>query len=122
MGRNYYLFLAIAITLAITIGSLISTPNIRTPQVHNFDKIVHFGGYFVLSLSWFLTFNNKIKPLKQFVAIAIIVFFYGIIIEACQMLFTNERQGDVFDMLANLGGVSIALLIFILILKKKQMK
>jgi len=106
--------------VAITIGSLISVKNIGTPQVHFFDKFVHFGGYFVLSLSWFLTFNGKLKLLKQFVAIALFVFLYGIIIEACQLLFTNERQGDVLDVLANLGGISIALLIFILFLKKNK--
>lgn len=119
MARNYYFFLAVTFTVAIAVGSLISVKNIGPPQVHFFDKIVHFGGYFVLALSWFLTFNGKLKLLKQFVAIALLVFLYGIIIEVCQWLFTNERQGDVLDMLANLGGISMALLIFVLFLKKK---
>jgi len=120
LARNYYFFIALACTVTITIGSLISAKNIGTPQINNFDKIVHFGGYFVLALSWFLTFNGKLKLLKQFVAIALLVFIYGIIIEVCQWLFTNERQGDILDMLANLGGISFALLIFILFLKKNK--
>jgi len=120
LARNYYFFLAVTFTVAIAVGSLISVKNIGTPQVHSFDKIVHFGGYFVLALSWFLAFNGKLKLLKQFVAIALLVFLYGIIIELCQWLFTNERQGDVLDMLANLGGISIALLIFVLFLKKNK--
>ncbi|MBG7630685.1 MAG: VanZ family protein [Bacteroidetes bacterium] len=120
MARNYYLLLAVTFTVAIAVGSLISVKNIGPPQVHFFDKIVHFGGYFVLALSWFLTFNGKRRLLKQFVAIAMLVFLYGIIIEVCQWLFTNERQGDILDMLANLGGISIALLIFILFLKKNK--
>lgn len=120
MARNYYFFLAVTFTVAITIGSLASVKNIGTPQINNFDKIVHFGGYFVLALSWFLTFNGNLKLLRQFIVIALLVFLYGIIIEACQWLFTNERQGDILDMLANLGGISIALLIFILFLKKNK--
>lgn len=122
MARNYYLLLSIALTAIITIGSLISAKSIGTPQVQHFDKVLHFGAYFVLSLSWFLTFSDKLRALKLYVSIAVIVFLYGVIIEGCQLLCTNERQADVFDMLANLGGVLIGFLFFILILKKKQLK
>ena len=42
----------------------------------------------------------------SFFVIAFCVFIYGIIIEVCQMLLTTYREADVYDMLANLGGMT----------------
>lgn len=119
MARNYFLYLSVALTIAITVGSLVSKPGIGSIDVQYFDKILHFSAYFVLTLSWFLAFKNKFKQLNSFLIIALIVFIYGIIIEVCQMLFTANREADGYDMLANLGGISISLLVFNFIFTKK---
>jgi len=120
LGRNYFLYIAIAITTAITVGSLISTKNVGQVPVHVSDKVIHFGAYFLLALSWFLTFRNKYKLFINYLIIALAVFVYGIIIEVCQMVLTTYREADVYDMLANLGGVLAALLFFTLVNKKKM--
>lgn len=119
MGRNYFLYLSVAITIAITVGSLISVKDIGQPPAHVSDKLVHFSGYFVLAFSWFLTFNKKFKLVKPFLLIAVVVFVYGIVIEVCQVLFTASREADGYDILANLGGVLASLLVFTAIFRKK---
>lgn len=121
MGRNYYLYIAIFFTIAITLGSLLSLKGIEQPKVHFFDKFVHVGGYFVLNLSWLLAFQTKIKTLKPAILISCLVFVYGIVIEVLQAVLTNYRQADFYDMLANLLGISIALFIFMLVFKKTEM-
>lgn len=120
MGRNYFLYLAVTLTLVIFIGSLISVKAVNSVPVHFSDKIIHFVAYFLLALSWFFTYNVKQRLLKYYLVIAMFVFVYGIIIEACQMLFTNERQADIYDILANLTGVLAALILFNAFFKKKN--
>ena len=122
MGRKYFIYIAVTLTVVITVGSLISMKGESAIPVHFSDKFVHFVAYFLLTLSWFFVYNSKPRLLKSYVTIAMLVFIYGIIIEVCQMLFTDERQADVYDMLANLVGISSALAIFKTYFKKKQMK
>lgn len=120
MGRNYFLYLAVTLSLVILIGSLISVKTVNSVPVHFSDKFVHFVAYFLLALSWFFTYNAKQRFLKYYLVIAMFVFTYGIIIEAFQMLFTNERQADIYDILANLTGVLAALTLFISFFKKNK--
>jgi VanZ family protein len=53
---------------------------------------------------------SKVLVLKVFLA----SFFYGVLIEIAQSLFTTTRKGDVLDVIANttgaLGAVSILVL------------
>lgn len=120
MERKYFIYIAVTLTVVITVGSLISVKGESAIPVHFSDKFVHFVAYFLLALSWFFVYNSKPKLLKSYLAIAMLVFVYGIIIEACQMLFTDERQADIYDMLANLVGISSALVIFKTFLKKNK--
>lgn len=94
--------------------------NVATPKVHSFDKVVHFGAYFLLTLSWMLAFIEKLSDRKKILYIASLVFVYGIVIEVLQATITAHRQADYKDMLANLAGVLFAVCIFYLFLRKKQ--
>ena len=121
MERNYYLYISLFLTTLITVGSLISMKNVVETNINNFDKIIHLGDYLMLALSWFLSFKTKNKSLKKNVLIAVVVFFYGIIIEVLQVTLTNHRQADFYDMLANFVGITAAFVFFTLVLQKKQM-
>ena len=91
-------------------------PSIAIPSK---DKYAHFIFYFVLTLSWMLSFkevNNKIL----FKIIGIIIA-YGIIIEVVQQNFTANREADVFDVIANSLGAIFAYFAF-LFSKKKILK
>ena len=119
MERKYYFYIALFLTIAITIASLISGAHIVTPRVQFFDKFVHFSAYSVLTLSWLLAFNYKGWLPKFNISVGLSIFIYGIIIEVLQEVLTNSRQADILDLLANLVGVLTAYVIFNTIITKK---
>ena len=120
LERRLYFFIAISLTIGITIGSLISVKNvIEIPPVKFFDKFLHTSAYFMLTLSWLFAYKKSLKLKKKGILILITVFIYGIIIEVLQGVLTTYRQADYFDMLANLTGIIIAWLFFSLISLRK---
>ncbi|HSQ46443.1 MAG TPA: VanZ family protein [Lutibacter sp.] len=82
------------------------------------DKILHATGYFILTISWLLTYDVKFGSLKSIMLIALAVFIYGIIIEILQRALTVNRQAELYDVFANFTGISVATIFFILVLKK----
>lgn len=95
--------------------------NVVETKIHFFDKIVHIGAYLLLTLSWLLSYKKSATSLKNHFLIALAVFVYGIIIEVLQATLTNYRQADMYDMFANLVGITLAFLFFTVVLQKKQM-
>jgi VanZ family protein len=119
LGRNYFYFIALFLTIAIAVGSLISLKVGLGIGVQVSDKILHSGSYFLLTISWLLAYGLKFISLKSTMIIASAVFIYGIIIEILQGALTNYRQADLFDVFANFLGIAVATVFFILVLKKK---
>ena len=95
--------------------------NVVETNIHFFDKIVHIGAYLLLTLSWLRSYKKSATSLKNHFLIALAVFVYGIIIEVLQATLTNYRQADMYDMFANLVGITLAFLFFTVVLQKKQM-
>jgi len=109
------LVVAIVITITIICLSLLKIPNTGI-KVNNIDKAYHSIAYFVLALTWLLSFYKKPKK-KYIIVISCIIF--GIIIEVLQSTLTVYRTGDYKDVIANSLGVLLALLIFNIFSKKK---
>ncbi|MDO9275267.1 MAG: VanZ family protein [Lutibacter sp.] len=120
MGRNYFFYVAVFLTIAIAVGSLISLNNGLGIGVQVSDKILHAFGYCLLTTSWLLSHRIKTIQRKPIILIASSVFIYGIIIEILQGILTHNRQADLYDVIANMVGISVATVFFILILKKKN--
>ena len=84
------------------------------------DKIIHLAIYFILFLTAYYSFNNqkKYKLLYENVMIASLVFsiLYGALDEFHQ-LFVPGRSCDIYDWLADVAGVILAI-IFLLLIKK----
>ncbi|WP_130733518.1 VanZ family protein [Flavobacterium sp. J27] len=104
-GRNF-LYLAIVWTLVVAYLCLMSMQQSEVlVKVPYKDKIVHFTFYFLLFFLW--KKGLKVKGLKSQIKIVLVLVMYGIILEVFQEIFTSDRQGDVFDALANtLGAVT----------------
>ncbi len=113
LAHNAYT-IAIALTIFIAITSLVSLKGIKTVSlgISNFDKIVHFTSYFLLTLSWFFAMQTLWKNRKTKIILIVSLISYGIIIEALQGGMTTHRQADVFDILANSLGVLQATFLF----------
>lgn len=84
------------------------------------DKIFHSLIYLILTFLWFYTLvlHFKIGSEKAILYISLLSIIFGIIIEILQEVFTNTRQADVLDVVANSLGVVVAA--GLLILKKRN--
>ena len=120
--RNFFIYIAIVLTVAITLGSLVSFEDVKAMPEQYSDKYIHSFAYSLLALSWLLGFKKNAQELKYSILISGVVFFYGIIIEVLQGVITNNRQSDLYDILANLIGIMISFVLFNIIFQKKPVK
>ena len=84
-----------------------SAPGIDVPH---FDKLVHFSFYFVAAVLGTLSVreiaHGRTPVTKTLVWVAFGVIVFGIIIEGLQYGYTPDRQGDLYDVVANsLGAI-----------------
>lgn len=115
---------SILIFLVIVTISLVNTQSISIDEkmlFKHFDKVVHLLMYFTLTFIFaienFISSNYKINKLKFF-AVITISFIVGVGMELAQSYLTTYRSGDFFDEMANLSGVILAVLIFLLLKNK----
>jgi len=88
----------------IVVGSLL--PHVPTFGVGVSDKVQHFGGYFLL-MSWFSGLYER----RQHWILALVFFLMGCAIEILQGTFTDTRDMDVRDALANGTGILAAFIL-----------
>lgn len=116
--RNIFLYVAIALTIAIFVGSLLPLKGPLVPGITVSDKITHTSAYFILTTCWLLTITTQRRLIVKSVAISGAVFGCGILIEILQGTATQYREFDFFDILANFIGIIVAFAFFITVLKK----
>ncbi len=117
--KHNSLRLAIVITIAITVLSLIRVGELPVPKISNIDKLEHMFSYLVLTFLWLLALG-KTKTAR--LLIIIICIIYGITIEILQGLLTNYRSAELLDVVANTLGILLAILIFWLFFVKNKVK
>lgn len=123
--RNKFLWAAIAWTLFVTYSCLTGSsqiPKVSWLAIQNKDKIAHFIFYFTFTILWYLYIRSKhTAGFKKAVLIPFFMaVFYGAFIEACQGLFTDSRDADVMDALANTVGSAVGVLVLRLVQNKKR--
>jgi len=106
------IYVAIFFTIIITIASLISLNGIDLSSVRYEDKYLHIISFFFLTLSWLFVIKNKFNKFSLRILIFIAITLYGIIIELLQQDLTTYRHADIFDVLADITGILIAIAIF----------
>ncbi len=112
--RKFYFWAAVIWTTFITVLCLISMRNFQgITTEENADKYVHASFYITLTALWTLyayrAFTNRGK-VRLAVFIATVLF--GVLIEVCQGLFTQDRSPDMTDVFANSSGSLVATLLF----------
>jgi VanZ family protein len=111
LNKKTLIFFAVIWTVLITILSLITVEGIKsTIAIPHKDKMVHFVFYFVFVLLWFSVkkASSNLKKISQ--TIFLLAVGYGLLMEFLQNLLTDNRTGDVLDVLANTLGALMALL------------
>jgi VanZ family protein len=109
--KRIFLFSAIFWTGVILFLSLENAKNIPQINIPYLDKVIHSGFHFVFTILWFLYLKKKFISSKNVQLLVFTIFgsfVLGIAIELMQQYFTTTRNGDVFDILANLFGAFLA--------------
>ena len=117
------------ITLAIIIfyGSVTSGSNLNIVpifNIKNFDKVIHFSFYMILSISFLASLyrTSKFKKSDQKLITLILVISYGLIMEVFQYYFTYDRSAEFIDAIANTFGSILGVLLFPYLIKFKLFK
>jgi VanZ family protein len=116
MIRKNLLSIAVALVIMfLSMANSHSFDKIPTFNIPHFDKIVHFSMYFGLMLT--ISFENRrnLTNFKNLATAALVPLLYGIIIEILQATLTTTRSGSVYDALADLAGIIVALMIWFLL-------
>ncbi len=122
LGRRLPLAAAIVWTTAIAYLSLLSFKNLGSEMdMPNADKLVHIVFHFGFTILWFWHFKTRFSSVgKTLAAIFIASFIYGIGIELAQEFLTADREADVADIIANISGSFLAVILSIFIVRRKR--
>lgn len=97
------------------------TPGHSTPPFPHFDKLAHgllfFAQIWLLAKAYLVA--SRPIPVRTLLAFALV---YAISSETAQSLFTQTRQGDPLDALADIIGASIALIFAYRLYEQRRMK
>ncbi len=118
--RKLLPIISVGFSIALLIASLIKVEEVVELPKSN-DKVIHAIAYFVFTFLWFFTFLISFKKSKS-QAIKITVIYsviFGIVIEVLQQVTTQSRQADYKDVLANITGTLIAVLLINIITNLK---
>lgn len=107
LNKKQWLGVALAYTLFVFMASLASIHIKVAPTFEHKDKIVHIGIYVLYTIIWFFYFNSGLQKISYKKAI-LLAFATGILIEILQGSCTQNRSADIFDVVANSIGISIA--------------
>jgi VanZ family protein len=100
----------------VSILCLASFNNLPSVRVQHFDKIVHAAFHFGITALWFLYWKSKKNEQlrKSLLRAFLFSLIYGSLIEIMQGVFTATRSGDVLDLLGNITGALIAVLLILI--------
>ncbi|MEX1189655.1 MAG: VanZ family protein [Bacteroidia bacterium] len=115
-----YVLPAMCWTIIVTILTLLPGKDLPEVNIINFDKIAHFGVFFLLSLLYLRW--KKFGPalnVSQFL-IVLIIIAYGGLIELVQGAFYTDRFADIYDFIANSCGAATAALFYPIITSIKH--
>lgn len=118
--RKLFPVLSIGYSIALLVLSLVSINQVASLP-NDSDKIMHILAHVILTGLWFLTLNRYYgKSVIQSKTLAFIVsILFGILIEVLQHTTTLNREADIKDVIANILGALIAVLVINLIIKMK---
>jgi len=102
----------------ILLGSLLPAqhmPKFNLIDLFSIDKVLHFFCHGILTMLLLLGTKNKQQSIlhnKQIWQLVIAVILYGILIELIQHFIIVNRQFDLLDIVANIAGCLVGMLLF----------
>ena len=104
LRRKAWVAASALLVTVVVVASLTPSGTMPTPPVLGFDKVEHFVAYAVLA-AWFA----GLYPRSRYVRIAIWLSLLGLLIEVLQQAMGLGREGDPFDLIADLAGIAAGL-------------
>lgn len=77
------------------------------------DKVAHFILYFLLMAVIIIEHKNSFPNTRILVLIALIPFCFGALIEFLQLSITDDRKGEILDLICNSAGITSALFLWL---------
>ena len=113
----------VAIGWLILISILFFLPGSTLPKENWFDKIyidkwVHVGLFAVLIFLWRSSFNWDINSYNLLLLIA--AALYGFLVEVVQLYWIPNRSFDMYDVLSDVSGSIVGLLVWLSVYKKNK--
>jgi VanZ family protein len=107
--KNILSIITALIIMYVSLTSSSTFDEIDVFDIPHLDKIVHFGMYFILTMSLLFENRSTNTRIRSQLLLAMIPLIYGILLEFAQSWFTATRSGDLFDGLFDLIGIVISL-------------
>lgn len=111
--KNKFSILTAFIIMYLSMTNSDTFDKVPIINIPNIDKIIHFGMYFGLTSVLILENKKALRGAYSLILIALIAFFYGILIEFMQAAFTVTRTGNIYDALADLAGILASILLWL---------
>ncbi len=99
--------LIICYGLFIPASSLPTKPFMAIP---NFDKLVHFGLFFIFCLLLFVPFKKM--RMNHLIFAPLMSLVLSAVLETVQHLISSSRSSNFYDFLANTAGIFASVLFF----------
>jgi VanZ family protein len=109
--KNILSILAAVIIAWLSLSDADSFNKVSFLNFPGIDKLVHSGMYFILMSV--ITYENRrnIGRINVFLLIGLVPFSYGALMEVLQILVTTNREGSVTDLIFNLAGILLSIII-----------
>jgi len=112
-----------ACALIIFALSVVRVPAVNSIPAPFIDKIAHFIMYGTLTIMALYAFRGYTqKRAKRWLLLILGLVSYGFFIEIIQKKFFSYRSFEISDILANITGILVSLLIYALIHLKEHQK
>ena len=101
--------IAIFFTICIIIVSIIPLPELQKKIFNLNDKLIHVLVYIIISGLWIkVGFDENLYLLNKYIYMVVGIGFFS---EVFQGILPINRHFEIFDILANLIGITISILI-----------
>lgn len=112
LSDHFYLKLAVlwtCITIWLSLISARTATSIKIWEFPGVDKLAHLGFYTVFCFLWSMGLREKsdLKNIPIFFSIS-----FGVLMEICQFYLSNGRSFELFDILANIIGSILGMILF----------
>ncbi len=113
--KNIFSILVAVIIVYLSLSDADSFDKVSFLNFRGVDKIVHFGMYFAFMSVIVFENRKNIGKVNILFLIALIPFCFGAIMEVLQQWLTVNREGSVTDLLFNLAGILLSIMICLLV-------